>query len=400
MNHNADYFEASALPENDENDGSVSGPPIVVFCHLRWEFVTQRPQHLISRLARHRKVLFVEEPIGHDFQERGTAQMQQVAENILVLRPRTDFNRLNEEIAPLVLDFLERAHWQKPILWFYSAAFGALADRIPHSLLVYDCMDELSAFKGAPPSLIEQEKRLLATADVVFTGGKSLYEAKKQWSDKVWCYPSSVDSAHFAQALHAGTTIPADLQKITRPVVGYYGVIDERIDYALLESTAKQNPEMSFVMIGPVVKVDPAELPRADNLHYLGSKDYSELPAYLKGFDIAMMPFARNESTKFISPTKTLEYLAAQKPIISTPIYDVVRDYSAVIPIVETAEQFSTALANFLGEDPAQREVRLGNYQNILQAVSWDKTVAGMEHNLARALAAKNDLHVTPVRIF
>jgi len=196
-----------------------------------------------------------------------------------------------------------------------------------------------------------------------------------------------VDSAHFEQALHTTTVVPADLRDLAHPIAGYYGVIDERIDYELLSAVARQNPEVSFVMIGPVVKVDPADLPKADNLYYLGSKSYAELPAYLKGFDIAMMPFALNESTKFISPTKTLEYIAAQKPIISTPIYDVVRDYSSVIPIVETADQFTTALNDFLREDGAHREARLRKYDTILQAVSWDKTVAAMAQNLSAALA-------------
>ncbi len=385
MHLNTDNLVENHLPD-DENDGMVVGPPMVVFCHLRWEFVTQRPQHIISRLAKNRKILFVEEPIGHEPHERGTAHTYQAAENVLVMQPRTDFGKLAEEIAPLVQDFLKKEGWEQPILWFYSAAFGDLADLIPHSLLVYDCMDELSAFKHAPQSLITQEKRLLAEADVVFTGGKSLYEAKKLLSDRVHCYPSSVDSAHFKQALHASTVVPADMKDIAHPIVGYYGVIDERIDYELIGAIANQNPEVSFVMIGPVVKVDPADLPKAENLHYLGGKNYSELPSYLKGFDIAMMPFALNESTKFISPTKTLEYIAAQKPIISTPIYDVVRDYSEVIPIVETGEQFTTALADFLQEDDAHREARLRKYETILQAVSWDKTVAAMERNLSAAL--------------
>ena len=216
MDHNTNHFTEDPIFENDENDGMAQSAPLIVFCHLRWEFVIQRPQHLISRLAKHRNVLFVEEPIGHQEQERGTAHIYQATENVQVLQPRTDFNRMTD-IAPLVQDFLRANHWEQPVLWFYSAAFGDLAEQIPHSLVVYDCMDELSAFRGAPASLIEQEKRLLATADVVFTGGKSLYEAKKQLSDKVWCYPSSVDSAHFEQALQADTVIPADLEKIAQP---------------------------------------------------------------------------------------------------------------------------------------------------------------------------------------
>lgn len=400
MDHNASHFVEDPFSENNENQTTEQSTPLIVFCHLRWDFVIQRPQHLINRLAKNRKVLFVEEPIGHEAHERGTAVIRNVAPNIQVLQPRTDHTRLAEEIAPLILNFIKEAGWKKPFIWFYSAAFGDLAKLIPHSLLVYDCMDELSAFRGAPASLIEQEKRLLTAADVVFTGGKSLYEAKKLLSDRVWCYPSSVDSAHFEKALHAGTAIPSDLEKVARPVVGYYGVIDERIDYELIADVARQHPEVSFVMIGPVVKVNPADLPQAANLHYLGGKDYSELPAYLKGFDIAMMPFALNESTKFISPTKTLEYIAAQKPVISTPVYDVVRDYSEVIPIVRTADEFSKALSGFLQKDATQRDTRLDKYKTILQAVSWDKTAAAMESNMAEALVKKNKLAAARTSIF
>jgi len=400
MNHITNHYSEDNFSDHDENEGFLPNAPMIVFCHLRWEFVTQRPQHLISRLAKNRTILFVEEPIGHESHERGTASIQKVAENIQVLQPRTNHEQLTEEIAPLVLDFMKNAGWDKPIIWFYSAAFGDLANHIPHSLLIYDCMDELSAFRGAPASLIAQEKLLLENADVVFTGGKSLYEAKKQLSDKVWCYPSSVDSAHFEQALDEQTTVPSDLANVAHPVVGYYGVIDERIDYELLGNVARQNPHVSFVMIGPVVKVDPADLPQAANLHYLGGKSYSELPSYLKGFDVAMMPFALNESTKFISPTKTLEYLAAHKPIISTAIYDVVRDYSDIIPIVNNAEEFSNALAGFLQETTDQRALRLKKGQTILQAVSWDKTVAAMEGNIMEALSLKNDRSASLARVF
>ena len=361
---------------------------VIVFSHLRWNFVTQRPQHLITRLAETRKILFVEEPVPFAAGEHGTANILQVHQNIVILQPKIDPSRLIDELEPLLNKYTQYLYPQPPILWFYSAAFHEMSDRLNHALLVYDCMDELSAFKGAPQSLVDQERALLKKADLVFTGGKSLFEAKRLLSDEVYCYPSSVDSAHFEKALLEETPVPADIEDIPHPIVGYYGVIDERIDYDLLAEVARMNPDLSFVMIGPVVKVDESSLPQAENMYYLGAKAYDELPGYLKAFDIAMMPFALNESTKFISPTKTLEYLAAERPVISTPIYDVVRDYSHVLPIAENAREFTDALQSFLEERPEKKDLRNRKYRDILQAVSWDKTVAAMQKNIQELLAA------------
>jgi glycosyltransferase involved in cell wall biosynthesis len=380
------------LPTGRVPQGEVSkkNPDLVVFSHLRWEFVTQRPQHVIGRLAQDRRVLFVEEPIAYSAGESGTARLYEAAPNVTVLQPRIDMAHLIEELEPVLRRYLQELNFHNPALWFYSAAFQEMADRLPHSLVIYDCMDELSAFRGAPKELIDQEKNLLKRADVVFTGGKSLYDSKRVLAENVFCYPSSVDRAHFAKALAAETPLPADIRDLARPIVGYYGVIDERIDYELLREVAEKNPDVSFVMIGPVVKVSEDELPRLQNLHYLGGKSYAELPAYLKAFDIAMMPFALNESTKFISPTKTLEYIAGEKPVVSTAVYDVVRDYSEVIPIVDSAESFGRALRAFLREDEAARRQRIQRYHAILERVSWDKTVASMHANIAEALARAN----------
>ncbi len=361
---------------------------LVVFSHLRWEFVTQRPQHLLSRMARDRKVLFVEEPIGFEENDRGTAHTYSAGDNITILQPRIGWDNLMEDLTPIVTQYLQRLGIEQPALWFYSAAFHGMSETIPHSLIIYDCMDELSAFKGASPLLIEQERRLLEKADVVFTGGKSLYEAKSKLCSNVHCYPSSVDRAHFAQALEERTQVPDDIRNLKHPVVGYYGVIDERIDLDLLRNVARENPDVSFVMIGPVVKISEQDLPQADNLHYLGGKPYADLPGYLRAFDIAMMPFALNESTRFISPTKTPEYLAAHKPVISTAIQDVVRDYSHVIPIVRDSTEFSAALRAFLAETGQQRQQRLAEYETILAAASWDKTVEGMKTDIRQALTA------------
>jgi glycosyltransferase involved in cell wall biosynthesis len=272
-------------------------------------------------------------------------------------------------------------------LWFYSAAFHEMTDRLLHRAVVYDCMDELTAFKGAPEQLAAQEKKLLSKADLVFTGGKSLYEAKIKLHQNVRCYPSSVDREHFEKATHGGTAIPADIQHIAAPIAGYIGVIDERIDLALLHTVADSNPLVSFVMIGPVVKIDERDLPKLPNVHYLGMKSYGELPGYLKAFAVATMPFALNESTRFISPTKTLEYIAAMKPVVSTPVRDVVRDYSNTVAIADSAKMFSNALQRFVNESPLEATRRRHRYDRVLNERSWDATVGAMQEDILRVLA-------------
>jgi glycosyltransferase involved in cell wall biosynthesis len=368
---------------------------IIVFSHLRWEFVTQRPQHLIERLAKNgREILFVEEPIEHTPSQRGTARVFRPAKNVTVIQPRIsteDFEQLAEVIEYCTPD----AFSSKPILWFYSPSFVSMIDQVPHSLIVYDCMDELSQFRGAPASLVIQERHLLNKADVVFTGGKSLFDSKKELHENVYCFPSSIDKSHFEKALDADTVIPQDLARIQQRVVGFYGVIDERLDLQLIARVAELMPNVSFVLIGPVVKIDQGDLPQANNIHYLGSKSYADLPAYLKGFDAAFMPFALNEATEFISPTKTLEFMAAYKPIVSTPIYDVKRDYSKVVAITETAEEMVRGIAHYLNETSAQRLAREKLQRTIVNSTSWDKTAASMEFILSQLIKTQSQFKPT-----
>lgn len=246
-------------------------------------------------------------------------------------------------------------------------------------------MDELTLFKNAPQSLIEQEKQLLSKSDIVFTGGKSLYSAKQEHHHNVHCFPSSVDRKHFEKAQN-GINVPDEMNAFSGIVVGYYGVVDERIDYELLEKTAQLCPTVDFVLIGPFAKVNPDSLPSLSNIHFLGMRNYEQLPNYLKRFDIAMMPFAMNDATKFISPTKTLEYMAGGKSIISTPVYDVVRDYDKQIEIVENAEQFTAAINKLICQHKASHYLK---YQEILDRTSWDNTVSEM-HNLMEQLIVEN----------
>jgi len=341
---------------------------MIVFCHLRWQFVYQRPQHIISRMAREMNVLMVEEPLHFNEGEENTANLIAVTPQLHILQPKV---RNIEAIAGVLADHV--LNKDVSIGWFYSASFSPLLEALSFETIVYDCMDELSLFKGAPQQLIDQEKYLMANADIVFTGGKSLYESKKEMHDNVYCFPSSVDEAHFAQARN-GIAVPEDIASIKWPIIGYFGVIDERIDLDLVRESAARLPDVSFVMIGPLAKIEDGDLPKARNIHYLGMKSYEELPAYLKAFDIAMMPFALNDATKFISPTKTLEYMAAGKPIISTRIKDVVRDYSHCVELVATSEDFCNGISKIRDLESG----RSSHYTEILKNTSWDATAAKM----------------------
>ncbi len=371
-------------------------PDIVVFSHLRWEFVKQRPQHILSRMAKDAKVLFIEEPIGFEDDSYGTSHTISVSENVTVVQPRMNYADW-ETLEDIVYCYMDQEHIQKPLLWFYSPAFVNMIDRIEHSSIVFDCMDELSAFKGASPELLKQESLLMSRADVVFTGGKSLYDAKKDRHDFIHCFPSSVDRQHFEKAIDGDTFYyPKDLVEIPKPIAGFYGVIDERIDLQLLDEVAKQSPAVSFVMIGPVVKINPKDLPVRKNIFYLGSKSYDELPEYLQHFTVAMMPFALNESTKFISPTKTLEFMAALKPIVSTPIYDVVRDYQDEVSVAYSAEEFSQAIIAGIQESDVEKLARVELQKAVLQRTSWSKTVASMKQLILQSQEKSSVLDTVP----
>lgn len=355
-------YEKSAKSDTDYD--------MLVFCHLRWGFVYQRPQHLISRLSKSLKVLFVEEPIRFSGAEEGGYELETINNNLHVLKPKA------KDIAG-ISDILQKflSGKQFPVGWFYSAAFSEILSDFKFERVIYDCMDELSLFRGASPELVRQEKFLLSEADIVFTGGKSLYEAKSKNHENVHCFPSSVEREHFSIALE-DLPLPGDIKEIKRPIVGYFGVIDERIDLQLLNEVAILKPQVNFVMIGPLAKIGEEDLPREKNIHYLGMKAYKDLPHYIAAFDVAMMPFALNDATRFISPTKTLEYMAAQKPIISTAIKDVERDYSHCIKIIKDPEGFATAIDQMLNLESKEIEK---DYQKILDNTSWDNTAAKMK---------------------
>jgi glycosyltransferase involved in cell wall biosynthesis len=372
--------------------------PIIVHSHLRWDFVWQRPQQLLSRLARRSEVLFVEEPIYCD--DLGAARLTlsepepglHRAVPMVPASLRGEYDASIAEIRELVRHEIAAGgvlggRFARPIQWFYTpmpapAMIGAFDERA----VIYDCMDELSKFRFAPRELVDRERYLMAQADVVFTGGHRLWQSKSKYHANVHFFGCGVDVAHFASARSADLAVPREIAALEKPVVGYYGVIDERIDYDLLRHIAESLPQMELVMVGPVVKVDPAELPQAPNIHWLGQRQYAELPAHVKGFDVCLMPFALNEATEYINPTKTLEYMAAGKPIVSTAISDVVHNFTPVVAVARSPEEFVAAVRSAI-ETPSAEMIARGLEQ--ARANSWESIVARMERIIRDAMRTR-----------
>lgn len=353
----------------------LNAPDLVCLSHLRWDFVYQRPQHLLSRFANERRVFFIEEPIYVEGPMRLDFGRRECGVKVVVphLPKELSSETARDTILEGMMDRLFAEYSiREHILWYYTPMAIGWTRRLQPLAVVYDCMDELSAFKGAPRALKDREAELFERADLVFTGGQSLYEAKCNQHENIYAFPSSIDAKHFAQA-RSMTDDPVDQSSIPHPRLGFFGVIDERMDVELLDAIAAARPDWHLVMIGPVAKIDPAELPRRANIHYLGSKSYTELPAYLAGWDVALLPFARNESTRFISPTKTPEYLAAGRPVVSTSIRDVVRPYGqmGLVHIADTAPEFVAAVEAAMKEDAA---ARMRAADAFLAQTSWDST--------------------------
>ncbi|HJR15393.1 MAG TPA: glycosyltransferase [Gemmatimonadales bacterium] len=368
---------------------------IVAFSHLRWNFVYQRPQHLLSRLAATHPVVFVEEPeFDHDGPPRW--ERSNPHPNVTVYRPYTRVQAPGfhgEQCAalePLMAELITDLGPANPLAWLYTPMALPLALTLDPDAAVYDCMDELSLFLGAPPELLALEAQLLDYADLVFTGGPSLYRAKQSLHPNVHCFSSSVDAGHFRLRGAAGDVREAEDQaELSHPRLGFYGVIDERLDLEIVERLARAHPEWQIVLVGPVVKIDPARLPREPNVHYFGQRSYEELPRYLAGWDVCLLPFARNDATKFISPTKTLEYMAAELPIVSTPITDVAEPYGDIVYLGGTPEEFLAACESAMSSSAEERARRAAQMRQVLAGTSWDATVARMEGLLTSVMAAR-----------
>jgi len=370
----------SALPKN-----------LLCFSHLRWDFVYQRPQHLMTRFSSVTAVYFFEEPIFTDT-EKSFLVVSKREENLWVCVPHLchglNSRQVNGELTALLDFFITGKDSSDFIFWYYTPMALEFSDHLNAGVTVYDCMDELSAFKFAPDSLKSIEHRLFEKADVVFTGGRSLYAAKKTLHSNIFPFPSSIDKKHFNTA-RLQQFEPDDQVNIKGPKIGFYGVIDERFDIALIETIADARPDWNIIMIGPVVKIDPAALPLRPNLFYLGPKSYQQLPAYISGWDVAMVPFLIDESTRFVSPTKTPEYLCAGLPVVSTPITDIIDPYgkNLLVSIAATDSAFIGAIEYWLNCE--NREKWLEKVDKFLLTMSWDITFADMAGHISQTFIGR-----------
>lgn len=380
-------------------------PVLLVFSHLRWGFVHQRPQHLLSRLAGRWRVLFVEEPVQAEGPPR--LEVHSPQRHLDVLVPHTPVaaagfhdNQL-AAVAALLDEHLAARHLRVDVAWLYTPMALPLLQHVRPDCTVYDCMDELSAFKDAPRQLRQRESALMKSAALVLTGGPSLYEARRDQHPNVVCLPSAVDAAHFCPA----TLLPgsehdreaAALQDhLPRPRLGFFGVIDERLDTELVARIADAHPDWSLVMAGPVVKIAPESLPQRPNLHWLGMQPYERLPYLLAGWDVALMPFALNEATRFISPTKTLEYMAGEKPVVSTAVRDVISLYGDAVEVARDHAGFIAACEHLLAESPSRRLERSLAMLRAVTLHSWDHSADCVHELMSRALASARTPLSTP----
>jgi len=367
---------------------------LICFSHLRWGFVWQRPQHLMSRFAKQRRVFFIEEPeyVGTAEPHLNTQVCPKSGVNVITpqLPEAMRGSDVSAVLKALVEDLMDREYIRKYVAWFYTPMALDFADKFTPDVTVYDCMDELSMFRGAPPQLCANEQKLFKKSDLVFTGGASLFESKRNHHPHVYAFPSGVDVAHFAQARSIRGSMH-EHKEIPRPRLGYAGVIDERMNLELIRDIAAKRPNWQIVMLGPVVKIDPSTLPQASNLHWLGMKNYSSLPEYFAGWDVGLLPFALNEATRFISPTKTPEYLAAGLPVVSTPIKDVVKPYGelGLARIASTADEFIVACEQSMAYGMSLKWRR--RLDAFLETLSWDDTWGSMNRLINEALAAKTE---------
>ncbi len=404
-------LETSEIPGHGLSDIASA---LIVFSHLRWSGVYQRPQHLLSRFAKHIPVIVIEEPVLLSNSNEKPSFRETSDGNVTVLTPllpdssTSQFGfckETNRIISRLIEERFPRSSWwggqrfgsgsahsHKPVVWYYTPmALGALPGSIDPGLVVLDAMDDLASFRNAPRELRDQEEAMLRTADVIFAGGPSLYEARRHRHPSVHCFPSGVDARHFATG--AESMAPAaDIAALPGPVLGFHGVLDERIDFDLIAKVADSRPNWSLALVGPLAKIEESDLPRRPNISYLGRQQYADLPSFLAGFDVAILPFALNEATRSISPTKTLEYLAAEKPVVSTAIADVVSLYGNVVRIASDPADFITAVEAALAESGGDRRRRHARAQAHLLEHDWDAIADGMADRMIETVTARSEI--------
>jgi len=355
--------------------------PLLTFSHVRWNTVSQRPHNIMSRMAVRRDVVYVEEPILRGGEP--DLEVISVAPRLRVVQPHLPFNGVGfgahqqSALEAVLRGFLAREGWAGFAAWLYTPMAVRLARALEPRALIYDCMDELSSFLLAPPEVGELEAELLRHADAVFTCGSGLHRAKRNQHPFVHCLPSGVDVAHFATANEAPEA--HELAGLPHPRLGLFGVVDERMDLDLLSHLSKERPDWQVIVVGPIAKVEASRLPHGENVHYVGQRSYQELPSFLAGWDACLMPFTRDAATSYISPAKCLEYMAAERPIVSTPIPDIAEPFGEIVHLGDGPEGFLEACERALNEPEGQRERRFARARQVIQRTSWEETVDRMD---------------------
>lgn len=374
----------------------IHSAPIIAICHLSWDWVWQRPQQFLSRFAKKHPVLFVETYCSDVPEATVKLRPAEKASNVTIAQvhiPQSrwhdgDFvDRERRYALKAALDDQLNGQFDEAILWFNDPmAVTSYAGHLGERLIVYDCMDELSQFKGAPPELLIREQTLLRQADVVFCGGRKMRDKRLPVNPNCHFYGTGVDIAHFGKARAKDLPVAPELAALKGPVLGYFGVIDERIDYELIAKLADARSDWNIVMVGPTAKVDPAHFPQRSNLHWIGGRSYDQLPALTKGFSVCLMPFAINAATEYINPTKALEYMAAGRPVVSTAINEVKSNFASVARIANSHNEFVTWCVRE-AESPSAARVQAG--LRLAADNTWEAICAKMETNIGEVIAAR-----------
>lgn len=379
-----------------KNLPAIQSAPIIAFCHLSWGWVWQRPQQYLSRFSKTHPVLFVETHCSRVQSPAVKLSYQPDFPNVVVAEVHLPESRWHDGefvdqqrrfAIQTVLEDELRGRFDDPILWFNDPmSVVAFAGHMSERLIVYDCMDELTQFKGAPPALVEREEMLVQKADVVFCGGRKMREKRLPLNANTHFFGTGVDVVHFGRVHSDPLPIASELANLKGPILGYFGVIDERIDYDLLAKLADARSDWRVVMIGPTAKMDPRDFPQRSNLHWLGSRSYQDLPALTKAFTICLMPFAINAATEYINPTKALEYMAAGKPVVSTAINEVKTNFASVARVAQTHNDFVDACIRECAK-PSISRVQAGI--KLAAENTWEANIAKMEAHIAHADSAR-----------
>jgi glycosyltransferase involved in cell wall biosynthesis len=375
--------------KSTESRNSSKNLPIIAICHLSWDWVWQRPQQFLSRLAKTHPLLFVQthctDAPESFVRVRGTDSSPQttILEIHLPSSRWHDGRFIDMERRELLQRALAtdlKGDFDRAILWINDPmAVTAYAGQLNETMIVYDCMDELTQFAGAAPELVDREKELTELADVIFCGGRKMRDKRLPTNPNTHFYGTGVDCRHFGKAMDPLLPIHHEIAGLPGPVLGYFGVIDERIDYKLIERLADEDPSWSIAMIGPVTKVDPASLPQRPNIHWLGGRDYQDLPALTKGMDVCLMPFAINAATEYINPTKALEYMAAAKPVVATALDEVQSNFSIATGIADCHEEF-IGLCRREAISPSRSRIKRG--LKLASENTWEAIVCKMDAHI------------------